>query len=107
MMFVIRLVVAEPHLASKAGFGQKLEGAVNGCMADRRIEFVNEPVEVFAGQVVLGAQERLKYQVALPGTAQPGGLDMLEKDLFFHLKTVFCFSHLFYAPLSTILPFQF
>ena len=106
MMLVVGLVVAESHLTRKAGFGQKFERAVNGRVADRRIEFVNEPVKVLARKVLLGAQKCFEDKIALPRPAQPGGLNVLKKDLFFNFETNLFLCHVCPAPTVSILPFQ-
>ena len=86
MMLVIGLVVAKSYLASEASLCQKFEGAVNGGQAHRRVQLVDETIEVLTRQVFLGAEKGLEYQVALPRTTKSRRLYVFEKELFLNLE---------------------
>lgn len=55
MMFVIGLVITKADLASKAGLGQKTQGAIYGRQPDRGVSLVDKAVQVLACKVLLGA----------------------------------------------------
>ena len=83
VMLVISLVVAKTYLSRKARLGEQLERPINRGVAHIRVSAPYQVVQIFAGQVVLGPQKRLKYQIALGGTAQPSALQVIGKDLLF------------------------
>src|SRR5688572_31921695 len=62
-------------------------------MSDRRVLFLNKPIEVFAGEVLFGAKKYLENQVPLRRAPQTRLLDMLKKDLFFLLEFFFFLRH--------------
>jgi hypothetical protein len=70
MMLVIGLVVAEAYFTSKSRLGQKLKSTIYGRMADRWVLFLDKPMKVIRGQVLLGTQERFQNYVTLAGTSK-------------------------------------
>src|SRR5919106_5913161 len=89
VMFVVGTAVAKSDFTSEPCFGKEFKGAIDGGLADRGIFFLDEPVQVFAGEVVFGLQEDVEYDFALSGTLKPLLLDMaMEYFLFFgHILT--------------------
>ena len=90
LMFVVVLVmsavVAKTHLAREAGFRQEFECAIDRCLADARIFFLHEAVEIFTRKVFFSTEEDIENQIALGGPLEPFFLDMFEENflLFFH-----------------------
>jgi hypothetical protein len=95
MMLVIGLVVTESYLTRESGFGQKLQRAVNGGMPYGRVFLLDQPVKIFARQVLLGAEEYIEDQVALARSAKSCLLDMLEENFPFLLKFFLLFRHIY------------
>ena len=50
-------------------------------MADGRVFFLNQPVEVFARQVLFGPEKYLQDKVSLPCAPKAGLLDMLKRTI--------------------------
>ncbi len=69
LMFVVVLVVctsiAEAHFARESGLSQDLERSIDGSLADGRIFFFHESIEIFIRQVLFSAQKNIQDQVAL------------------------------------------
>src|SRR5947209_448870 len=82
VVLVARAPVAEAHLAGESRLDQELEGTIDGGVADVRLFRLDEPVEVFARKVLLGAQEHVEDEVALRRPLQPGALYVLVENLF-------------------------
>ena len=47
VMFVVRAAVAEADFAREPGFGQELERAIDGRLADGRVFSLHQPVKIF------------------------------------------------------------
>lgn len=94
MVFVICLVVAEPNLPGQPGFGQELQRPVNGRVADGRVLFLHQPVQVLACEVLFGAEEDIHDQVPLRRPPQTCLLDVCQEDLPLLTELLFSFRHL-------------
>lgn len=106
MMFVVSPVVAEPNFTRQTRLDQEFESPVDGSVPDGRVNLMHEPVEILAREMLLGAQKSFEYKVTLPGAAQPGLLNMIDKNLFFYFETILFLWHAAPAPTISILPFQ-
>jgi hypothetical protein len=82
VVLVARAAVAEAHLAGQSGLDEELERAVDGRVADSRVFLLDEVIEVFAGEVLLGAQEDFEDEVALRRALEARVLDVPVKDVF-------------------------
>ncbi len=101
MMFVVSLIVAKSDLASQSGLGQQFEGSINSREPNAGIELVYERIQVLACKMLFGSEKRLKDQIPLSCTSQPGILNMLEKQLLLGFEFYFISGQL-----RSILPFQ-
>lgn len=83
LMFVVVLVVgdavAKANFTRQPGFSQKLQSPVDSGLSNTGIVLLDQAVKVFAGKVVLGAQEGIEDQSALGSAFEPAFLDVLEK----------------------------
>ena len=52
VMFVISFVVAKTNFTRKSGFGQKFQSPINRCMSDTWVFFLNQPIQIFARQMI-------------------------------------------------------
>ena len=93
MVLVISFVIAEADFAGKPRFCQEFESSINRRMSDRWIFFMNQPIQIFAREMVFRSQKRLKNEIALIGTPQSKLSDVFQKNLFFLNKLVFRFCH--------------
>jgi len=80
VVFVVGAAVAEADFAGEAGLGQNLQGAIDGSLADGRVFFLDEAIEVLVGEVFLGAQEDIENEVALAGALETFPLDVFQED---------------------------
>jgi len=83
IVFVVRASVAEAHLAREAGLSEQLERAIDGRLADGRVFFFDELVEVFVREVFFGTQKNIQNQVTLRRSLQPLFLDVFKEDFLF------------------------
>lgn len=83
VVLVARAPVAEAHFARQPRVGQKFERAIDGGLPDLRVFLLHEPVEVFARQVFLGAQEHVEDEVALRRAFETRALDVAMKNFLF------------------------
>ena len=86
VVFVVRAAIAKANFARQTCFRQELQRAIDGGLTDAGIFLFDEPVKIFAGEVLLRAQEDVENQVALGGALEAFPLDVFEKDflLFSH-----------------------
>jgi hypothetical protein len=80
IMFVMRAAVAEAHFARESGIGKDFEGAIDGRLADGRVFFFDELIEVFVREVLFGAQKDIQDQITLGRAFETFLLDMFKKD---------------------------
>ena len=80
VVFVVRAAVAKTNFAREARFGQELERAIDGGLADGRVLSLHQPVEVFDREMFFGTQKNIQNQVTLRRTLQPPLLDVFKKD---------------------------
>ena len=91
VMLVVCSPVAEAHFACESGFSQELERAIDCGLADGRVFGLNEPVEVFAGEMLFGPQKDVKNQVALRRALESSLLQVLDEYfLLFGHKVQVC-----------------
>jgi hypothetical protein len=95
LMLVIMLVVSAPvseaHFSRQSGFGEELERAVNGGLADGLVFLLDQPVEVFARDVLFRAKKDIQDEVALRRAFQPRTLQVFQEySLFFGHREIFC-----------------
>ena len=88
IVFVVRAAVAKTDLARQTGVRQQLQSAIDSRMTDRWIFGLDQTIEVFAGEVLFGAQEHLENQIPLGCSLQSPLLDVFEKYflLFSHIS---------------------
>ena len=65
VVLVVRTSVAKPDLTRKTSLSQELESSVNGSLSNAGIFLLNEPVEIFVGEVLFSAKKNVKDEVAL------------------------------------------
>ena len=94
MVLVVRLVVAKPHLAGEPCFSQEFQRPVDGRVAYGRVLAVDEPVQVLARKVLLGAKEHIEDQFPLGRPAEASLLDVFAEDLLFGREFDLCLCHL-------------
>ena len=92
VMLIVRLVIPKTDLARETCLGKKFERSVNGRMAYGWILLLNKPVEILAGEMILGTQEDLQDQIALRCSTQSRFLNVLQKYLLLFDK-FFLFLH--------------
>jgi hypothetical protein len=73
--------VVEGDFAGQAAFGQQLQGAVDGGVADAGVSFLYEAMQFIRGKMVAGFEEGAKNGVALRRLLQADALEMPVKDL--------------------------
>lgn len=80
VVLVVRAPVAEPDFPRESRVGQEFQRAIDGSLTDVRILFLHEPVEVFVGEMFLGAQENIQDQVTLGGALESLLLNVFEEE---------------------------
>ena len=55
VVFVVSASIAEPDFAREPRFGKEFQGPVDCRLPDAGVFFLHEPVQVFVGEVLLGA----------------------------------------------------
>lgn len=94
IVLVARAPVAETHFTREARIGKQFERAIDGRLSDVRVFLLYEPVEIFARQMLFGAQENVEYKIALRSAFESGALDVAMKNfLLFSHKTSFTHLH--------------
>ncbi len=93
VMLVVGPAIAEANLARESSFRQQLQRTVDGRKTDVRILLVDQTIEILAGKVFFRRKERIENEIALLSTAQPGSLDVLQKDRSFLFKWVLSSRH--------------
>ena len=90
MVFVVGLVVAKSNLTGKPGLREEFESTVHRRVADRWILLLNQPVEIFACQVIFLSEKDLQDQITLRGFPETCLLNVLQEDLLL-LNKLFLF----------------
>lgn len=73
--------VVELHLAGEAAVGQQFEGAVDGGEADTGVGALDEVVQFFGGEMLVGFQEGAQDGIALAGVLQPDSFEVVIEAL--------------------------
>jgi hypothetical protein len=80
LVFVVSASIAKANFARESGFGEKFERAIDGCLAHARIFLLYKSVQIFVGEMCLGAKEDVEDQVALSGALESLFLNVPKKD---------------------------
>ena len=80
LVLVARDSVVEGDFAGQAAFGQQLQRAVDGGIADACIFFLDKSVQFVGGEMVPGFQKSVQNGVALGRLLQADTFQMLVKD---------------------------
>ena len=83
VMLEVRTSITKTNFTRESGFGQDLEGSIDGGLTDGRIFFFNELIKILIRQVLFSAQKNIQDQRALRRTFQPLLLDVFKKDFLF------------------------
>ena len=81
LVFVTGNAVVEGDLAGQAALRQQFQRAVDRCVADAGIFFLDQAVEFVGREVVAGFQESVQNGVTLRRLFQANGLEVAVKDL--------------------------
>ena len=81
LVLVAGNAVVEGDFAGQAAFGQQLQGAVDGGVADASVSFLYEPVQFIRGEMVAGFEEGAENGVALGCLFQTDAFEMPVEDL--------------------------
>ncbi len=81
LAFVTGDTVVKLHFAGEAAVGQQFERAVDGGKAYARIATLDEVVQLFGGEMVVGLQEGAQNGVALPGMLQADSFQVIVETL--------------------------
>jgi len=68
VMLVMRAAVTEADFSGETGIRQKFQRSIDGGLADIRIQFAHQAIEIFARDVTLCAEKYFQDQVALRGS---------------------------------------
>src|SRR5215510_6778167 len=98
-MLVARVRVAQSLFARQPAFGQKLERAVNGREAHRRVFDFDNVVEVFGAEMAFGLEKDFEYKLTLCRLFKSGAPEMLEEYLFFLYEFRHCLGRYCYHSL--------
>ena len=64
------LPTADLEFTDQSGLGQDLEIPIHGCQADTRQFFLDAPVQLISGRVVLAPSQFMEHNLPLVGHAQ-------------------------------------
>ena len=73
--------VVEGNFAGQAAFGEQLESAVDGGVADAGVFFLDKAMKLIGGKMVAGFEKRAQNGVALGGLLQANAFEMAVQDV--------------------------
>ena len=80
LVLVAGNAVVEGDFAGQAAFGEELQSAIDGGVADAGVFFLDKSVQFVGGEMVAGFEERVQDGVALGGLLEADALQVLVQD---------------------------